>query len=124
MLNCQHKPLDEVCKLCGILTYSNGVLAYKHTQFKSHHKAKCLFEDLSSVSCTYEKREELIDFLYHSVITLHLNDQTFHLAVHFMDRCQQLMETNNQKLVALLCLMTSAKMIEDDSHIPGMLKLS
>lgn len=35
MLNCQHKPNKNICKLCGIAIYKDGS-AYKHISFKSH----------------------------------------------------------------------------------------
>ncbi|CAK58537.1 unnamed protein product (macronuclear) [Paramecium tetraurelia] len=124
MLNCQHKPKKNICKLCGIAVYKDGSVAYKHNNFKSHQQAKNLFEDLSNINPNYERREELIDFLFQTKQRLQLTDQTFHLAIYYLDRCQHLLQFQNQKLISLLCLMVSSKMIEDDTHIPGMSKLS
>ncbi|CAD8059336.1 unnamed protein product [Paramecium sonneborni] len=124
MLNCQHKPYQNICKLCGIAIYQDGSVAYKHISFKSHHQAKNLFEDLSNINTDYERRQELIDFVYQTKQSLQLTDQTFYLTIHYLDRCQHLLQFHNPKLISLLCLMVSSKMIEDDSHIPGMSKLS
>ncbi|CAD8056339.1 unnamed protein product [Paramecium sonneborni] len=124
MLNCQHKPYQNICKQCGIAIYQDGSIAYKHIQFKSHQQAKNLFEDLSNINTNYERRDELIEFVYQTKQSLQLTDQTFHLTIHYLDRCQHLLQCNNPKLISLLCLMVSSKMIEDDSHIPGMSKLS
>ncbi|CAK88267.1 unnamed protein product (macronuclear) [Paramecium tetraurelia] len=124
MLNCQHKPNKNICKLCGMATYKDGSIAYKHISFKSHQEAKNLFDDLSNISINYERREELIDFLFQTKQSLQLTDQTVHLAIHYLDRCQHLLQSQNPKLISLMCLMASSKMIEDDAHIPGMSKLS
>lgn len=64
MLNCQHKYIDGTCRLCGILSYSDEIIAYKHHYFKSHSKAKQLFYDLSNYKIDYEQRSELIEYLY------------------------------------------------------------
>ncbi|CAD8144306.1 unnamed protein product [Paramecium pentaurelia] len=124
MINCQHKPNKNICKLCGIAIYKDGSVAYKHNSFKSHQQAKNIYEDLSNINTNYERREELIDFLYQTKQNLQLTDQTVHLAIHYLDRCQKLLQNHNPKLISLLCLMVSSKMIEDDLHIPGMSKLS
>lgn len=36
MINCQHKPNKNICKLCGITIYKDKSVAYKHNSFKSH----------------------------------------------------------------------------------------
>ncbi|KAM3144486.1 hypothetical protein pb186bvf_003355 [Paramecium bursaria] len=65
-------------------------------------------------------RDGLLDYMKLVQIKLKLSENTYYVAVWYLDRCQQIVEGNQ---TALVCLWVASKAIEFDKYIPFLSKL-